>query len=162
MPYWMLEIPPGLTPLEGVWVKYLDPKHLEHREGGDFTLICEGRKLKAHSYILAARSPYFRTAFSTPLSTEKSKFMEIGWCSSEVLDEVLDMMYGVGLTKNFPDLAGLLEAAEMFLMEDLKEEVAQELSKRICVQNHEEIGQLAQVYSIKWLSEKCDQYCVAP
>ena len=70
----------------------------EDRENADFTLVCGDHTFKAHSFILSARSPFFKTALESQLMEKKEKTMEIHECSPEVLTEVIRFMYGIGIT----------------------------------------------------------------
>ena len=70
----------------------------EDRENADFTLVCGDQTFKAHSFILSARSPFFKTALESQLMEKKEKTMEIHECSPEVLTEVIRFMYGIGIT----------------------------------------------------------------
>ena len=52
----------------------------------------------------------------------------------------------------------MLEAAERFQMDDLKDEVARVVKKSICVDNVLELGQLAETFKNKLLLQACAEF----
>merc|ERR1719348_454625 len=96
--------------------------HKMKEETGDFTLTCQGKVIKAHSYILSVGSEFFKTALNTGVG-DNSKTMEVKDFSFEVLSTAVDFMYGIEIPEDFnnsDDLKSLLHLADLYLMEDLK------------------------------------------
>jgi len=130
------------------------------RENSDFTLFCAGVPMKVHSFILATRSPFFKASLSTPMTEMDSRQMEIMNCSPDVLKQVIRFMYGKNIYNGFTDYANLLEIAERFLMEDLKEAVSHLLSSNLNNETYIEMSQLAEKFSAKVLAEMCAQFII--
>ena len=84
--------------------------------------------------------------------------MNIEDCSPEVLKEAVSYMYGVDIDKDFNDLIGLLEIAERFLMEDLKEETGNRMAETVGDNNFLEFSRAADKLNLKSLIEKCVKY----
>ena len=132
---------------------------LEERETGDYSLVCGGRTIRAHSWVLAMRSsstfvlaalsiessyctelsfrsPFFKGALSVPMVEKEAMRMEVKETSPETLSKAVDFMYGKEIVKGFGDCAGLLELAERFQMADLKKEASERLARIIDQNNY--------------------------
>jgi speckle-type POZ protein len=100
----------------------------------DFELECnDGKTLKCHKFILAARSPVFRTMLSIDMKEAKEGFVDVLDFGSSVMKEVLRFVYrdDVG---NIQHIArSLVFAAEKYELEKLKkiciESMIENLSK---------------------------------
>ena len=84
--------------------------------------------------------------------------MNIEDCSPEVLQEAVNYMYGVDIAKDFNDLIGLLEIAERFLMEDLKEETGKQMAETLGENNFHEFSRAADKLNLTSLIEECVKY----
>jgi len=133
------------------------------REQGDITLKCEGKVIKAHSFILKGRSDYFKTAedFKAVVGDRASVF-EVKDCPHNVLEAVIDFMYGIDLpgTFNTPDMESLLLMADLYLMDDLKDDVASHMATRLNKDNILDIYHLAEKYTALRLKEVCSNFIV--
>ena len=130
----------------------------KERETADFTLVCGEETFRVHSFILKARSAFFRTALEAPMVEKRKWSMDIQECSPQVLSEVIDFMYGIGTNSYFPEPIGLLEVAERFLMDDLKADALRRVTKMIRMENYLEICQLTEKFDSEMLIEKCSQF----
>ena len=86
----------------------------------DFTLVCGQLRRQVHSCVLANRSPYFEAAVKRWTQEEKEIIVES--CSPEVMNLVVDYMYGIPLDKQLVDTnpevqEGLLELSRRLLMD---------------------------------------------
>ena len=61
---------------------------------GDYILVCRGVSIRAHSWVLAMRSPFFKAALSVPMVEKEAMRMEIKETSPETLVQAVDFMYG--------------------------------------------------------------------
>jgi len=92
-------------------------------ESTDAYLVCQGVKKPVHSAVLVARSPLFFGAKLKRCSEEKREVV-LDECDLEVLDIVVDYMYGIDIPNlDCLKLGKVLDISKMFLMADLKAEV---------------------------------------
>jgi speckle-type POZ protein len=100
----------------------------------DFSLTCsDGEVLKCHKFMLAARSPVFRTMLSIDMKEAKEGFVEVPDFGSVVMKEVLRFIY-CDEVEDIVDIASsLIFAAEKYELEKLKkiciESMIENLSK---------------------------------
>jgi hypothetical protein len=97
---------------------------------GDFAdveVVCNTEVFKCHQFMLAARSPVLRAMFQSPMTEAATRRLEIKDLSSDVVDTMLLFIY----TGNVPNLAEaaaeLLEAAEKYQIDQLKDLCEQQL-----------------------------------
>merc|ERR1719234_2095223 len=82
-------------------------------------------------------------------------------CDPEVLNIVVDYMYGIGLpSMDCPKFGKILEISEMFLMADLKAELENIAIKMINKANVKELCGKADKYRCKRLLNACAQFMV--
>jgi len=127
---------------------------------GDFTLTCQGKVIKAHSFILSMGSEYFKTALNTAVG-DNSKTMEVKEFSYEVLSTAVDFMYGIEIPEDFnnrDELKNLLHMADQYLMGDLKNAVSFRIGKDLNVENIFDTSHLAEQFGAVALSEKCAEF----
>jgi hypothetical protein len=81
-------------------------------------------------------------------------------CSPEVLEETVNFMYGKDIKKSFNDFAGLLDAAERFMMEDFKSEIGNLMVIKVDLNenNYMEICSLANKYKVEAVADMCANY----
>jgi len=104
---------------------FIDAMAKLYKEGNytDAVLVCQGTRKHVHTAVLVARSPFFEAIVKRwGLGGEKLGEIVVEEYDREVLDKVVDYMYGI----NIPDLnkfINVLEISERFLMADLKAEI---------------------------------------
>jgi len=103
----------------------------------DVTLVCEDQQFKVHKLILAARSEYFRRMFAAGYAESNSKEIKVYDVQPAVMRAVLKFLYtgevdlrladaALGFetvgkrVRTLPFALAVLEAANQFLLEDLK------------------------------------------
>jgi len=125
-------------------------------ESTDLSVVVGDVTLKAHGIILAARSPFFKTAINTAVGERKGEVMLEGR-SEEVVRVAIDFMYGVDIKDTFTDYTGLFDIAQFLLMSDLKEEAEKLIVKKtkITGENILRLSRLAETYQARLLAEKC-------
>jgi len=145
-----------------------DPSHLlsqlsaMDRGEGDFKLKCQGKEVKAHSFVLCMRSKYFDTALKTGVGNAKSKSeMDVEDCSLEVLSCAVNFMYGIPIPKDFVDTQGLLHQADLFMMEDLKTAAGSLIAKTLTLDTVQDIALLAETYREGTLQEICTDFIIS-
>jgi len=132
--------------------------HLRRDKDADFTLSCQGTTIAAHSFLLASMSEYFEAALSKDWMEKKERKMEVKDCSVGALNVAVNFMYGISIPGNFTEHGELLHLAELFLMDDLKEVVVEGLAKDLAKANYLEISQVAELYNIDSLINKCANF----
>jgi len=129
-------------------------------EAIDVNLVCQGIEKPVHSAVLVARSPAF---FGTKLKRwcDGKREIVLDECDPEVLDIVLDYMYGVDIPNlDCLKLGKVLDISEMFLMADLKAEVENLAIKMLNRANVKELCGNADKFSCPNLLEACVQLMV--
>jgi len=132
-------------------------KLFENSESADVALHCAGQVIKAHSAILAMRSPYFKTAIGI------QNQLEVKECSPEVLSTFIKFIYGISLPEDLSvgDAKDLLTIADLYLMEDLKEALAPVLGAQLDKDSILEISRMAEKFTAPKLMEICADFIVS-
>jgi len=145
----------------------------ENSESADVALHCAGQVIKAHSVILAMRSPYFKTALNTDVGSNNQSSrkrtkgiqnqLEVKECSPEVLSTTIKFIYGIGLPEDLgvEDAKDLLTMADLYIMEDLKEALAPVLGAQLDKDNILEISKMAEKCTASKLMEICVDFIVS-
>ena len=108
------------------------------------------------------RSPFFEAALSRwSYNSQKSKEMVIKECRKEILDMVVDYMYGINIHPHHRNLEDLLDIAERFQMLDLKAEIGRITAATITVENYKELALRADKFNCKMLAEACIEFMVS-
>jgi len=147
-------------------------KLFENSESADVALHCAGQVIKAHSVILAMRSPYFKTALNTDVGsnnqssrkrTKGIQNLEVKECSPEVLSITIKFIYGIGLPADLgvEDAKDLLTIADLYIMEDLKEALAPVLGAQLDKDSILEISRMAEKFTAPKLMEICADFIVS-
>jgi len=129
----------------------------ENSESTDVALHCAGQVIKAHSAILAMRSPYFKTAIGI------QNQLEVKECSPEVLSTFIKFIYGISLPEDLSvgDAKDLLTIADLYHMEDLKEALAPVLGAQLDKDSILEISRMAEKFTAPKLMEICADFIVS-
>jgi len=133
----------------------------ENSESADVALHCAGQVIKAHSVILAMRSPYFKTALNSDVGSNNQ--LEVKECSPEVLSTTIKFIYGIGLPEDLSvgDAKDLLTIADLYHMEDLKEALAPGLGAQLDKDSILEISRMAEKFNAPKLMEICADFIVS-
>ena len=124
----------------------------------DFTLICEGVRRPVHTFVLKNRSPFFETALARWSGKERQ--MDIKECSVEVLDMVINYMYGINIHCKEENLEELLDISERLQILDLKAEVGRFTAQTIHLGNYKELCMRADRYNCRELAEAAIHFMV--
>ena len=91
---------------------------------------------------------------------ETTKVIEVKECPHNVLETVIDFMYGIDLPCTFStaDVESLLFMADLYLMEDLKDAVASHMAPRLNKNNILNTFRLAEKFNAKKLEEVCSDF----
>ena len=141
---------------------FIDAMAKLYKEGNytDAVLVCQGTRKHVHTAVLVARSPFFEAIVKRwGLGGEKGGEIVVEECDREVLDKVVDYMYGI----NIPDLnkfINVLEISERFLMADLKAEIENLAIRAINRSNIKEMCDIGDQFRCCNLLKACASFMV--
>jgi len=141
-------------------VAMLASLHQSRSATGDFAITCQGQEVRAHLLILSHGSDYFRNIAATDFVEKDQSAVDIKDCSPATVAATIDFLYGVELPEDFADLQGLLRLADMFFMEELREELGRRLAMGITAENYVERSMMAETYRSPDLATACAKYIV--
>ncbi len=103
----------------------------------DITVNVRGRQFQAHKSILAARSTFFAAMFEHPTKENLTHQVEIRDLEPAVFNEILRFIYTGRLSESTMGKmsAGILAAADKYLLEQLKIECETQLVHRMSAEN---------------------------
>lgn len=136
----------------------LDYRLLEHNLSADFerlfmsqdftdvTLAVNNKYIKAHEFVLSARSTVFAAMLKTDMKENKSNQIEITDIDEEIIEEMLYYMYTEKF-KNLDRLAiHLLGVADKYAIEGMKAECEEALLRNLSVENAADTLVMANLY----------------
>jgi len=132
--------------------------NLRRSTDADFTLVCQGTEVKAHSFVLAVWSDYFESAQSGSWVENISKRIEFKDFTAEALAIAVDFMYGIPIPENFKEGGELLRLADLLMMETLKLEAGDILVGNLTTENYLEASQTAEMYYVENLVTSCAKF----
>lgn len=123
----------------------------------DFTFICsDGKKIPAHTCILAASTQIMKKMLETPIAESKLHEAKLQDIDGETMTEVLRCIYTMNICINDEELVPkLLYAAEKYNLKQLNNLCVTYMIKNLKVENAIEYFILAERYSVKSLYRKC-------
>ncbi|XP_016840776.1 speckle-type POZ protein-like [Nasonia vitripennis] len=134
-------------------------RQFESDEFHDFTLTAPcGKQLRAHKFVLAARSPVFSSMIIRDMKEKNENNANIKEVDYASLREMLRFMYSAKV-ENLKELAGgVLEAARKYQVDGLKEVCEEYLFKNLTVENAVETLALAYRYEIENLKAQASKF----
>lgn len=110
----------------------------------DVTFVVEGQKLHAHRAILYSRCEYFRCMFEGGMREATTKEIDVPGLKRDVFLRVLEHLYTGNVTLTDGSLAvGLLQAADMFGLDELREQCVEKVERALTVENAAFVCQVA-------------------
>jgi len=131
---------------------------MKRESEGDFDLLCQGKIIKAHSFVLATSSPYFEAALSKEWMERNSGRIELKDCSYEALEVAVNFMYHLYIPDGFSENIELLHLADLLMMDDLKGYAALRLAEFLSNANYLETSHAAETYHADSLILKCAEF----
>jgi len=122
-------------------------------DSADLDLICGDKEWRVHSSILAMRSPFFKAAISNIKLEKKEMKIDIHALDPKAMLQTINFMYGIPIAEAPIDF--LFEAAERFLMNDMKEVVVRIATRAISEENAVDLGKLAELFNVEELLQDC-------
>jgi len=132
----------------------------ERKEGdastADVTVTCGQVALRLHSALLAAKSKFFAATFDTPMVERKQMEVTIKEVEPDIFKKVVRFIYEGELEFAVEEeLAGLLDAADRFDMEELKARLAEQVEPLVEVSTVVAVATLATRYHAEELAGRC-------
>ena len=118
-------------------------------------------RLKAHSFVLCAASPFFFNALNSEMKEKKEGLIRLEEMSKDVMEEVLEYLYTGRVDLNEATACDLMAVADYLLLPALKElcgnVIAQALSYSSCIAAY----YLAVRYRCEELQKKAKDFILA-
>lgn len=115
----------------------------------DFKITVEGKEFKVHRAILAARSPYFSTMFTTYIQEAASNEFELKDVDAGTFKEFLNFIYTGRITDGFSGFIELYKAADLFEVDGLKSVCLKNIKSRLTKENAVAAYELAVAHNIE-------------
>jgi len=130
-------------------------------ERADVTVVCGEDTYHLHSKRLAQKSKFFKTALDIPMKEKQEKKIEVKDVDPEIFGKVVHYMYHETLQfDKETHLENILDAAERFDMEELKDEIGKQMVEALDKENVFYMAGLAELYNANLLLSKCIGYVV--
>ena len=131
-------------------------------EAADVTVVCGEDTYHLHSDLLAAKSRFFATALNIAMVEKREGKVVVKGVKPETFKKVVGYMYEEKLQEEEEemDLGEMLEAADRFDMEELKEDIFDKVKGDIDAANVLAIGNLADAFNAEQLLQACVRFLV--
>uniref|UniRef100_A0A0N5AB14 BTB domain-containing protein n=1 Tax=Syphacia muris TaxID=451379 RepID=A0A0N5AB14_9BILA len=131
----------------------------------DFVIRVQGREIKAHRAILAARSPVFAAMLCTHEDTNEAKtgVVVIEDLDYETVNEMLNFIYCGRCIKDFSEFSfasDLLIAADKYGLEELKSRCERALVQALTYENACDLLVISDVYRAQRLRQRAVEYII--
>ncbi|XP_057324850.1 speckle-type POZ protein-like [Microplitis mediator] len=128
--------------------------------GSDVVVEVGDKEFPAHKIILMARSPVLAAMFSHEMIEKKDNKLTIIDISPKIFEKVLEYIYTDEVTHLDDDAHYLLEAADKYQLETLKQMCQNSLSKSLTAENSFYVMTLADRHNAKELLEYVSEFVV--
>ena len=134
-----------------------DNLHKQQREGRfcDLKILIAGKIINVHRSVLVATCPYFSSMYSSNMVESKSNQVELHCASPSAIQKLVDFMYSGEIEISKDNVQDILKGADHLLLEEVKEFCSEFLFETLTPGNCLQMKQLADIYCLKGLSEKC-------
>ena len=113
-------------------------------ELSDVTISCNGREFRAHSFVLAETSEFFRTMLSSSFKEGQAGHnLTLDTVSCDLIEKVLPYFYGADLELTGDSLLDILELADLWMLDDLKRTCEKEFPKIVTQENSLKMREIA-------------------
>ena len=128
-------------------------------EAADVTVVCGEDIYHLHADLLAAKSRFFATALDITMVEKQEGKVVVKEVKPEIFKKVVGFMYEEKLTdEEGVDLGEMLEAADRFDMEELKEVIFDKVKGDINTANVLTIGNIADTFNAERLVQACVRF----
>ncbi|GBM23314.1 TD and POZ domain-containing protein 3 [Araneus ventricosus] len=152
--------PERQTPKSHVYQLLNDFKNAyQHQELTDIELVVGERTIRAHKFVLQARSPVFRNMFKHELEETTAGTIQIDDVDYTVLQALIWYLYtAVVLKLSYDDLCDLYEAADKYQVHSLQKECAEILKSSLGADTACRILVLADMHNDSLLRQQTVDY----
>ncbi|KAF8767322.1 Protein maternal effect lethal 26 like protein [Argiope bruennichi] len=131
----------------------------QHQELTDIDLVVDDKTIRAHKFVLQARSPVFRNMFEHNLSETTAGTIQIDDIEYTVLQALIWYLYTAVVQKlPYDDLCDLYEAADKYQVSSLQKECAEILKSMLSVDTACRILVLADLHNDSYLRQEAVDY----
>jgi len=124
----------------------------------DIVLVCQGEEIKAHRFILCARSPVFSAMLQNNMLESVNREVKIDDVDKDVLKEMLRYMYKVEIGDGFTKFQELLVLADKYDVGQLVKYCSTKITESLNKDNVFQIGRFAENHNAKDLVHHCVKY----
>lgn len=122
----------------------------------DVTFVVEGQKVLAHRSILYSRCEYFRGMFEVGMRETTAKEISVPGVNYVVFLGVMEYIYtGIVTLTDGSQAVGLLQAADMFGLDALRQQCVEKVEKALTVDNAAYLCQVADTHNAYHLKHSC-------
>ena len=123
----------------------------------DVAISCSGREFRAHSFVLAERSSFFRAMLSSNLKEgQAGHHITLDIVNSDLMEKILPYLYGADLELLHDNLLDVLKLSDMWMLEELKQACEKEFPEIVTQENALEMREIALTYRCP---EKVVDFC---
>ena len=126
-------------------------------ETADVTVVCGEDIYHLHADLLAAKSRFFATALDIAMVEKQEGKVVVKGVKPETFKKVVGYMYEEKLEEGM-DLGEMLEAADWYDMEELKEDIFNKVKSNLNTANVLAIGNLADTFNAERLVQACVRF----
>jgi len=134
---------------------------LGEEERTDYTLVCGEKVFRVHSFVLISRSKFFRALLTNGMRESGERSTTVLVQSPEAVRAVVRYMYGINIPEDSAVIAEVLELADFYMMEDLKESVEAIACKTINQENYLKLYKTAEKLDDKKLISRCVDFVIS-
>ena len=124
----------------------------------DIEMVCQGEKIKAHKFILTARSPVFSAMLQSNMLESINSKIKIDDADKDVLKEMLRYMYKGEVDKDFTNFKDLLVLADKYQVGELIKDCGTKIVESLNKDNVFEIGNFAEIHNAEELTRECIKF----
>ena len=126
-------------------------------ETADVTVVCGEDIYHLHADLLAAKSRFFATSLDIAMVEKQEGKVVVKGVKPETFKKVVGYMYEEKLEEGM-DLGEMLEAADWYDMEELKEDIFNKVKSNLNTANVLAIGNLADTFNAERLVQACVRF----
>lgn len=140
--------------------EYLGGRYVGQKPLSDVIFLIEDKPFYAHKIALQASSDVFKSMFQGDYREKEAETIPIPNIRWEVFEAMMTCIY-TGTVEVKPGLAQeLLEAADRYMLENLKQLCQDAIAKQINSSNVSAVFDLAEAYDATILATLCTMYCL--
>ena len=133
-------------------------KMLMDTSTSDVVLVCQEEEIRAHRFVLCARSPVFNTMLQSKMSENATGEVKIDDVDKDVLKEMLRYMYKVEVDETFTKFKELLILADKYEVQGLIKYCGIKIVESLNKDNAFQVGVFAELHNANNLLDKTVEF----